>query len=113
MSFGRSGSCSGLRRRSGRQTPAHPTLRCDSARWRAWPVDDWAAGTRHIFGGRRERTGERYQPVLVPQLGQDLVNGLNSSLVAGLGQVGIDGGGSRRSMSQISLNNPQIEPGFQ
>jgi hypothetical protein len=113
MSFGRSGSCNGLHHKPGRQRLVRPALGYGSAQWRAWPGSGWAAGARGTFGEKQDRTGEKYQPVLVPQLGQDLVDGLHGALFAGLGQMGVDGCGGWRSMPQICLDDTQIEPGFQ
>jgi hypothetical protein len=113
MSFGRSGNYSGLHHKLGRQRLVHPALGYGSAQWRASPGSGLAKGARRIFGDKQDRTGEEYQPVLAPQLGQDLVDGLSGALIGSLGQVSVDGSRGRGGMSQICLDDTQIEPGFQ
>ena len=67
----------------------------------------------HIFGDRLVRAGGRYQPVLDSQSCQDLVDGLGSALVTGLGQMGVDSGSGRGGVSQVALDEAQVETRFQ
>lgn len=110
---GRSGNCNGFHRRHHSDRPVLPNLQYDNARWRAWLSGGKATIGGRVSGGKRNRNVERYPPVLVPQAGYQFID-----LVTGLGmgagsQVSVDGGCGGGGMSQIALDDPQVDARFQ
>ena len=110
---GRNDSCIELHRKRSKCRPVHPTLPCGSARYPAEHGDEKAVGERNIFGGRRFRTGERYPPVLMPQAGHDFVDRIVGACFRDGSQVRVNGGGAGGRMSEITLDDAQVDTGFQ
>lgn len=55
---------------------------------------------------------ERYLPVLGPQLGDQLIDSVQRLGLSNRSQVGVDGGAGWGGVSQIALDNTQVQPGF-
>ena len=66
-----------------------------------------------VSGGRRDQIVERYLPVLGPQLGHQLIDSVQRLGLSNRGQVGIDSDGGRGGVSQIALDDTQVQPGFE
>lgn len=108
-----SGNCNGFHRRHHSDRPVLPDLQYDNARWHALPDDGRVTSGERVSGGKRSRNVERDPPVLVPQAGYQFID-----LVAGLGmgagsQVSVDGSCGGGSVTQIALDDPQVDARFQ
>ena len=110
---GRSGSCIGSGGTAGRNRLAHPGRGCGTAQWRAWPVCGWGVSARHISGDRRDRTGGKCLPVLMPQPCHQFVDGRAGLYFADRSQMSVDGGSGGGSMAKVFLDDAQIDACFQ
>ena len=109
---GKNDNCIELHRKRSKCRPGHPTLPCGSARYPAEHGDEKAVGERNIFGGRQRRTGERYLPVLMPQAGYYFVDRVAGARFCDGSQVRVNGSGAGRSVSEITLDDAQVDTGF-
>ena len=110
---GRSGNCNPSRHKPNKSKAGRPGLVCGTAQLPASPGGEKAASCLHTSRDKRLHIHERYPPVLAPHTCHHFVDLVAGLCVSGGSQVSIDGSGGGRSVSQITLDNAQIDTRFQ